>query len=236
MQLLLPYTPLHTPSTHATQSGKPISTWVGSLTNAQTAPTFACLACNQLLQQSIQASSAHQLDQADSIFASARTAPCHSAGFCQNKPSTDSSSRQWQHLIHRNQECRSLHAQWHRAERLSPAAPSTITLLAQLQAMFTARKRSFISSPLPACSSQIPVNSTSKLMRPSCYCHLSCSHHQPGSPTLGISLPLLHKQPPTCHPHSSHSWPLALHAISLGLQRLQNGKPGALQGYSSETC
>ena len=148
--------------------------------------------CNQLLQQSIQASSAHQLDQADSSFASPRTA----AGVRQKKPSSNNNSKQ--RPTYRSQECRPLHAQWHEAERLSPGAPSATALLAQLQDMLNAR----------TCSSRISVNSSSPLVLLSHHCHLSHPLQQPGSPTLGTTVPLLHKQPPTCQPHTSHSRPL----------------------------
>ncbi len=101
-------------------------------------------ACDQLLQHSIHLSSMHQLNQADNAFSSARTSASRSAGFRKKKLApSNSTPTQHQRPAYWDQACRSLHGQWRRAERRNPGAPSAIDLLAQLQAMLTARKRSF---------------------------------------------------------------------------------------------
>ena len=145
MELHLPFTPPTAPSTHVTHSGTPVTRWVWDSTKRPAyADSLQSPACDQLLQHSIQASSTHQLNQAGNLFTSARTTAYRLAGFRQKKrASSNSNSTQHQRPVYWDEACRALHCQWRRAERRNPGAPSTIALLAQLQAMLTARKRSF---------------------------------------------------------------------------------------------
>ncbi len=83
-----------------------------------------------------------QLNQADNAFTSARTPASRSAGFRQKKPApSNSTPTQHQRPAYWDQACRSLHCQWRRAERRNPGAPSTIALLAQLQAMLSQKAK-----------------------------------------------------------------------------------------------
>ncbi len=145
MNLHLPFTPPSTPSTHSIHSGTPVTRWGWDSTKRPAyANSLHSPACDQLLQHSIHLSSKHQLNQADNAFTSARTSASRSAGFRQKKPApSNSTPTQHQRPAYRDQACRSLQCQWRRAERRNPGAPSTIVLLAQLQAMLTAKKRSF---------------------------------------------------------------------------------------------
>ncbi len=182
----------------------------------------------------------HQLNQADDAFTSARTFASRSAGFRQKKPtSSNSTPTQHQRPAYWDQACRSLHCQWRRAERRNPGAPSTIALLAQLQAMLTARKRSFSNKHIFTFASlykffqqtRAPQSSLpSELTTPSAWNPLISKLTSPPAQTATHMPPPHQPQPP---PANTLNTPITAEEISLGLQRLHNGRAGALQGYSS---
>ena len=247
MKLHLPFMSPSTPSTHAIHSGTPVTRWVWDATKRPAyASSLQFSACDQVLQHSIQASSMHQLNQADNIFTSARTTACRSAGFRKKKPAPSSSnSTQHQRPAYWDQACRSLHCQWRRAERRNPGAPSTIALLAQLQTMLAARKRSFSNRDIltfanlyktdprkffqQTCAPQSSL--PSELTTPSAWHPLISKLTSPPAQTATHMPPPHQPQPP---PANALNTPITAEEISLGLQRLHNGRAGALQGYSSE--
>ena len=246
MNLYLPFTPPSTPSTHSIPSGTPVTRWVWDSTKRPAyANSLQSPACDQLLQHSIHLSSMHQLNQADDAFTSARTTASRSAGFRQKKPaSSNSTPTQHQRPAYWDQACRSLHCQWRRAERRNPGAPSTIALLAQLQAMLTARKRSFSNKHIFTFASlyktdprkffqqtRAPQSSLpSELTTPSAWNPLISKLTSPPAQTATHKPPPHQPQPP---PANTLNTPITAEEISLGLQRLHNGRAGALQGYSS---
>ncbi len=188
----------------------------------------------------------HQLNQADNAFTSARTSAPRLAGFRQKKPApSNSTPTQHQRPAYWDQACRSLHCQWRRAERRNPGAPSTIALLAQLQAVLTARKRSFSKKQIFTFASlyktdprkffqqtRAPQSSLpSELTTPSAWNPLISKLTFPPAQTT-THMPPPHQPQPT--PANTLNTPITAEEISLGLQRLHNGRAGALQGYSSE--
>ena len=99
----------------------------------------------------------------------------------------------------------------------NPGAPSTIALLAQLQAMLTARKRSFSNKHIFTFASLYKTDPRKFFQQTrALQSSLPSEQTTPSAwdPLISkLTSPPQHRPPPTCHPHTSHSHPPQTHSI-----------------------
>ena len=202
-------------------------------------------ACQSLIAGSVGQACAHQHEAASSQLHSALDTAAHTAGLHRRRP-CPTSTRPMAYYPWFNSRCASLRSQFRHAQRTAPRTAATRLLGRQYQTQLR-HSRAHHNQQRVADLSQLLKSNPRKFWQQARLPHtvLPQQLQQPSAwdgfianltaapAQLATQLPAPHTpQPPV--PADSLNQPLTLAEVEAALQRLHNGRSGAMLGYTSE--